>query len=179
MQEVHQAAALLTPGDPLEPETQMGAIIDEKQMNTVLGYIEKGQQEGAEITLGGHRTLNNLGGFYIEPTIFENVRNDMTIAREEIFGPVLSVIEAEDVEDAVRTANDTKYGLAASVWTGDISTAHKTARSLHAGSVWVNCFDQGGIVMPFGGMKQSGIGRDRSHHALEKYTEMKSSWIQL
>lgn len=179
MEEAHKAAATLSPGDPLEPETKMGAIVDEKQMNSVLGYIEKGQQEGAEITLGGRRALDNLGGYYVEPTIFENVRNDMTIAREEIFGPVLSVIDAEDSADAVRIANDTTYGLAASVWTGDISTAHTVARQLRAGSVWVNCFDQGGIVMPFGGMKQSGNGRDRSHHALEKYTELKSTWIEL
>ena len=179
MVELHKAARQISAGDPLNPDTRMGAIVDEAQMNRVLSYVEIGQREGAEVTLGGNRARLNTGGFYVEPTIFEDVRNDMRIAQEEIFGPVLSVISAKDVDEAVRIANDSQYGLAASLWTQDVSQAHLVSRQLRAGSVWVNCFDGGDITMPFGGYKQSGNGRDRSAHALDKYTELKSTWIEL
>ena len=119
------------------------------------------------------------GGYFVEPTVFSGVTADMTIAREEIFGPVLSTLTFSDVDEAVRIANDTIYGLAASVWTGDISTAHRVARQLRAGSVWVNCYDGGDMTMPFGGYKQSGNGRDKSLHALDKYTELKATWFDL
>ncbi len=179
MSELHNAARQISAGDPLNPDTRMGAIVDEAQMNRVLNYVEIGQREGAKITLGGNRARLNTGGFYVEPTIFEGVRNDMRIAQEEIFGPVLSVITAQDADEAVRIANDSQYGLAASLWTQDVSKAHLISRQLRAGSVWVNCFDGGDITMPFGGYKQSGNGRDRSAHALDKYTELKSTWIEL
>ena len=179
MVELHKAARQISAGDPLNPDTRMGAIVDEAQMNRVLSYVEIGQREGAEVTLGGNRARLNTGGFYVEPTIFEDVRNDMRIAQEEIFGPVLSVISAKDVDEAVRIANDSQYGLAASLWTQNVSQAHLVSRQLRAGSVWVNCFDGGDITMPFGGYKQSGNGRDRSAHALDKYTELKSTWIEL
>lgn len=179
MAELHRAARQISAGDPLNPDTRMGAIVDEAQMNRVLSYVEIGQSEGAEITLGGNRARLNTGGFYIEPTIFEGVRNDMRIAQEEIFGPVLAVIAAKDADEAVCIANDSQYGLAASLWTQDVSKAHLVSRKLRAGSVWVNCFDGGDITMPFGGYKQSGNGRDRSAHALDKYTELKSTWIEL
>ncbi|GLO29212.1 gamma-glutamyl-gamma-aminobutyraldehyde dehydrogenase [Pseudomonas putida] len=179
--EVLKVARTIAVGDPLDPTTQLGAIVDASQLQRVLGYIDKGVQEGAQLILGGERVKHGLGaeGFYIPPTIFDNVSNDMTIAREEIFGPVLSVITARDHLDALRIANDTPYGLAASLWTRDLSRAHQMARGLRAGSVWVNCFDGGDISMPFGGFKQSGNGRDRSLHALDKYSELKSTWIEL
>lgn len=179
--EVLKVARSIAVGDPLDPGTELGAIVDAGQLQRVLGYIDKGVQEGAQLILGGERVKQGLGasGFYLPPTIFDNVSNDMTIAREEIFGPVLSVITARDDREALRIANDTPYGLAASLWTADLSRAHQMARGLRAGSVWVNCFDGGDISMPFGGFKQSGNGRDRSLHALDKYSELKATWIEL
>lgn len=179
--EVLKVARAIRVGDPLDPTTELGAMVDASQLQRVLGYIDKGVQEGAQLILGGERVKHGLGaeGYYIPPTIFDNVSNDMTIAREEIFGPVLSVITARDHLEALRIANDTPYGLAASLWTADLSRAHQMARGLRAGSVWVNCFDGGDISMPFGGFKQSGNGRDRSLHALDKYSELKSTWIEL
>lgn len=181
MAEVLKVARAIAVGDPLDPGTELGAIVDAGQLQRVLGYIDKGVQEGAQLILGGERVKQGLGasGFYLPPTIFDNVSNDMTIAREEIFGPVLSVITARDDREALRIANDTPYGLAASLWTADLSRAHQMARGLRAGSVWVNCFDGGDISMPFGGFKQSGNGRDRSLHALDKYSELKATWIEL
>ena len=129
--------------------------------------------------MGGTRVRVESGGFYIEPTVFDEVANDMTIAREEIFGPVLATIAVKDADDAVRIANDTMYGLAAAIWTSDINVAHKAARAIRAGSVWINCFDGGDITTPFGGFKQSGFGRDKSLHAMDKYTDLKTVWIEL
>jgi acyl-CoA reductase-like NAD-dependent aldehyde dehydrogenase len=157
----------------------MGAIVDKTQLERVLGYIEAGKQEGAELKLGGKRARADSGGYYVEPTVFDKVDNAMKIAREEIFGPVLSTITFKDAEEAVRIGNDTVYGLAAAVWTRDINTAHRTAKALRAGVVWVNCFDEGDMSTPFGGFKQSGFGRDKSIHALSKYTELKTTWIRL
>jgi 4-guanidinobutyraldehyde dehydrogenase/NAD-dependent aldehyde dehydrogenase len=169
----------LQPGDPLDPGTKLGAIVDRQQLGTVLGYIESGRSDGATLRLGGEQARQDTGGCYVTPTVFDGVRPDMKIAREEIFGPVLSAITFESVDEAVRIANDTIYGLAASVWTRDVSTAHRVARELRAGSVWVNCYDGGDMTMPFGGYKQSGIGRDKSLHALDKYTELKATWLEL
>ncbi|HIC82355.1 MAG TPA: aldehyde dehydrogenase family protein, partial [Kiloniellaceae bacterium] len=166
-------------GDPLDPATQMGAMVDDTQMERVLGYIEKGQSEGAKLAMGGERIMTETGGYYIAPTVFDNVKNDMTIAQEEIFGPVLSTISFSDPEEAIRIGNDTIYGLAAAVWTSDINKAHKAAKALRSGVVWVNCFDAGEMSTPFGGFKQSGFGRDKSLHAMDKYTEEKTVWIEL
>lgn len=179
IEKVVAAGSKIQPGDPLDPNSQMGAIVDENQMNRVLGYIEKGAAEGAKLCTGGKRARTESGGYYIEPTVFDAVKNDMTIAKEEIFGPVLSVISVKDWKEAVQTANDTPYGLAAAVWTRDINKAHLAAKKLRAGLVWVNCWDGGSITMPFGGYKQSGTGRDRSLHAMDKYCEIKSTWIAL
>jgi len=179
VEKVMQVAKTLRVGDPLDPATQMGAMVDDTQMNRVLGYIEKGQSEGAKMKMGGKRILGETGGYYIEPTVFDGVKNDMTIAQEEIFGPVLSTITFGDADEAIKIGNDTIYGLAAAVWTSDIKKAHRAAKSLRAGSVWVNCFDAGDMTTPFGGYKQSGFGRDKSLHAMEKYTELKTIWIDL
>ncbi|AWK99689.1 aldehyde dehydrogenase [Stutzerimonas stutzeri] len=167
------------PGNPLDPSTNVGALVDTQQLNTVLGYIDAGRQAGAQVLIGGQRTLEETGGLYVEPTIFDGVSNAMKIAQEEIFGPVLSVITFDSAEEAIAIANDTPYGLAAAVWTADLSKAHRTARALRAGSVWVNQYDGGDMTAPFGGFKQSGNGRDKSLHAFDKYTELKATWIQL
>ncbi|TDV16097.1 aldehyde dehydrogenase family protein, partial [Paraburkholderia caballeronis] len=156
----------------------MGAIVDKVQLDRVLGYIDAGRKE-AKLLLGGSRLNEASGGYYIEPTVFETAR-DARIAREEIFGPVLSVIVFDSVDDAVRIANDSEYGLAAAVWTSNLTSAHEISRRLRAGTVWVNCYDEGGDMnFPFGGYKQSGNGRDKSLHALEKYTELKSTLVRL
>jgi acyl-CoA reductase-like NAD-dependent aldehyde dehydrogenase len=167
------------PGNPLDNNTVMGALVDNIQMNTVLGYIEKGHAEGAKLLAGGVRARQDSGGFYVEPTIFDGVTNQMTIAREEIFGPVLSVIAFDDVHEVVRQANDNSYGLQAAVWTRDINKAHGVARALRAGTVHVNQYDEDDITVPFGGFKQSGVGRDKSLHAFDKYTELKTTWIRI
>lgn len=167
------------PGDPLDPATRLGAIVDDVQMKRVLGYIESGRAEGARVHLGGSQVRKETGGCYVEPTVFDGVTPGMRIAREEIFGPVLSCIPFREPEEALRIANDSEYGLAAAVWSRDLSTAHRLARGLRAGTVYVNCYDADDITVPFGGYKQSGIGRDKSLHAFDKYTELKTTWIEL
>ena len=167
------------PADPLATDTTMGALVDEAQLNTVMKYINAGLAEGATCFTGGNRVMENTGGYYVAPTIFTDVKNEMKIAREEIFGPVLSVLSFDKPEDAICMANDTPYGLAASVWSRDISRAHEAARALQAGTVHVNCYDEDDITVPFGGYKQSGNGRDKSLHAFDKYTELKTTWIKL
>lgn len=177
--EFKKAAAAYQPADPLDPATSMGAIVDRIQYDKVLGYIAKAREENCELVCGGNAARTEEG-LFIEPTAFVCPRPDMTICREEIFGPVLSIIPFGDVEEAIRIANDTEYGLAAAVWTSNVTTAHQVSRRLRAGTVWVNCYDEGGDMnFPFGGFKQSGNGRDKSLHALEKYTELKSTLIKL
>ena len=152
-------------------------LIEQSHMERVLGYIELGVKEGARIALGGKQALAETGGFYVEPTILDNARNDMRIAQEEIFGPVVVVIPFEDEAEAIRLANDTIYGLGAAVWTNDMRAAHRIARAIKAGTVWVNTYDRSSLTTPFGGFKQCGFGRDRSPHAIDKYMDLKTVWI--
>jgi gamma-glutamyl-gamma-aminobutyraldehyde dehydrogenase len=174
-----RASAGIQPGDPLNPQTAMGALIDAGHLERVLGYVAAGRDEGAAIRAGGERVLHDSGGYFLPPTVFDGVQASMRIAREEIFGPVLSVLDFDSLDDAVALANDTPYGLAASVWTSDLRTAHSVSRALRVGTVWVNCFDHSEVTTPFGGFKQSGQGRDRSLHAFEQYTLLKTTWINL
>jgi aldehyde dehydrogenase (NAD+) len=180
LEKLAERAAKLQPGDPLDPKTRLGALVSSEQMDKVLGYIEKGKAEGARVLAGGARAVVGGGrGYFVQPTVFDGVSNDMTIAREEIFGPVLAAIEFADVDEAIRMANDTPYGLAAAVWTRDIGKAHRVARRIQAGTVWINTYNNYDPAAAFGGYKQSGHGRDLSGHALEHYTQVKSVWVNL
>ena len=179
MQKLVDRAKKIQPGDPLDPKTRFGALVSERQMQTVLGYIEKGKAEGAKLAAGGERVSVGGKGCFVQPTVFDGVRNDMTIAREEIFGPVLAAIEFGDMEDAVRQANETPYCLAAAVWTRDIAKAHRVARKLQAGTVWINTYNNYDPAAAFGGYKMSGYGRELSLHAIEHYTQVKSVWVNL
>jgi len=167
-------------GDPVDPDTRMGPMIEQSHGEKVMGYIAAGKKEGARLVHGGRRLLPNSGGFYIEATIFDEVKNSMKIAREEIFGPVLAVIPVKSDEEAIAVANDTNYGLAASLYSRDLTRAHRVARALRAGTVSVNCYSEGDMTTPFGGFKESGFfGRDKSIYAHEQYSELKTIWMQL
>ena len=164
----------------MDPATRLGPMIDRPQLDKVMGYIERARGEGANVVSGGSRVLEDSGGYFVAPTIFDGVRNDMTIAREEIFGPVLSTIPFESEEEGIRLANETSFGLAAAVYTKDLDAAFRVARALRAGTVGVNAYSEGDITTPFGGYKQSGFGgRDNGLEAFDQYTETKTTWIAL
>ncbi len=175
---LHRAREWRT-GQPLDPANRLGAIVSKGQHDRILSYIARGAKEGAKLVLGG-RAIENGGGYFVEPTIFDEVRPDMAIARDEIFGPVLAVVTVASADEAVRVANDTAYGLAASIFTANLRRAHRMARRIRAGTVTVNCYGEGDITTPFGGYKQSGFGgRDNSIHAHDQYTELKTIWIDV
>jgi aldehyde dehydrogenase (NAD+) len=170
----------MVPGDPLDPKTRLGAIASKGQLERVLGYVETAKKEGAALVAGGSRADIGTGrGYFMQPTIFDKVTPAMTIAREEIFGPVLATIEFSDLDEAIARANDSPYGLAAAVWTKDVKKAHYVARRLQAGTVWVNTYNVYDTAAAFGGYKQSGFGREMSVHALEHYTQVKTVWVDL
>jgi acyl-CoA reductase-like NAD-dependent aldehyde dehydrogenase len=179
LDKVVAVAKAMAPGDPLDPETVFGAMVSARQMNTALDYIATADSQGARRVLGGQRVRQDSGGFYVEPTIFDRIEPDHTLAREEVFGPVLGVMSFNTEAEAIALANDTVYGLAAGLWTRDINRALRGARRLKAGLVWINGWDACDITMPFGGFKQSGFGRDRSLHALHKYADLKSVSVTL
>jgi len=180
IEKVAARARKMTPGDPMDPKTRLGAISSKKQLDTDLRYIETAKKEGATLVAGGSRADIGTGkGYFLQPTVFAGVTPEMTIAREEIFGPVLAAIEFADVDEAIARANNTSYGLAAAVWTKDIKKAHYVARKLQAGTVWINTYNVYDTAAPFGGYKQSGFGREMSVHALQHYTQVKSVWVDL
>jgi aldehyde dehydrogenase (NAD+) len=164
-------------GDPFDPATEQGPQVDQDQYNKVMGYIERGKKEGARLTCGGARSGDR--GYFIQPTVFADVKDDMAIAKEEIFGPVMSIIKFRDLDEVVERANRTEYGLAAAVWTRDIGKAHAIANSVRAGTVWINCYDVFDAAAPFGGFKQSGMGRELGEYGLQQYTEVKTVTVKL
>jgi acyl-CoA reductase-like NAD-dependent aldehyde dehydrogenase len=177
VEQLAERAKKMTPGDPFDKNTRLGAIVSERQLDRVLGYVERGREEGAELLIGGARV--DRPGYFVEAAVFDGVKPEMTIAREEIFGPVLAALSFDDVDEAIALGNQTIYGLAAGVWTQDVKKAHRVAHGLHAGTVWVNTYNRYDPAAPFGGYKQSGFGRDLGMHALEGYTQVKNIWIDL
>ena len=177
--ELAARARKLAPGDPLDRNTRLGAVVSKKQQETVLGYIAKGKAEGAALLAGGSGAKVNGKGYYVEATVFDGVSPEMTIAREEIFGPVLAVMTFDGVDEAVALGNRSMYGLAAGIWTKDIQKAHRVARAIKAGTVWINTYNFYDPAAPFGGYKASGFGRDLGREALDGYLETKTVWVAL
>ena len=179
MEKVAGHAAAMKPGNPLDPDTTLGAMVDERQTRSVMARIEAGASEGASLRIGGRQVRADSGGFYIEPTIFDCVDANSALVREEIFGPVLAAHRFHTEDEAIALANDSSYGLGAGLWTANLGRAHRLSRRLRAGLVWVNTYAAGDITVPFGGVKQSGFGRDKSLHALDKYSDLKTTWIDI
>jgi gamma-glutamyl-gamma-aminobutyraldehyde dehydrogenase len=177
VERVVAAAADWAPGDPLLPATTMGPMVDERSLERVLAQLRRGVEQGAQVRTGGERVLSETGGPYLPPTVVTGADRDNVIVREELFAPVLAVQTFTDDQQALEIASDTEFGLAAAVWTQDLGRAHRFSRSLRAGTVWVNCYEEGDMTVPFGGVKLSGSGRDKSHHALDEYTDLKTTWI--
>ena len=179
LERVVDRAKKMVPADPLHPKTRLGSLVSEKQRESVERYVESGKSEGAKVVAGGNRASVDGKGAFFEATVFDGVRPEMRIAREEIFGPVLATLTFRDENEAVAIGNSTIYGLAAAVWTRDVKKAIRTAKALKAGTVWVNTYNFYDPGLPFGGYKESGFGRERGHYALEEYTQVKSVWVDL
>ena len=179
MEKLLAVTAKLKVGDPLDLKSDVGAVTSAEQLDKDLGHVATARDQGARLVTGGKRLLENTGGYYMEPTIFDGVTSAMRLAQEEVFGPVLSVTRFEDEAEAVRLANATVYGLASAVWTSNLSTAHRMVRAIRAGVVHVNTYGGADMTVPLGGFGQSGFGRDKSLHALDKYTDLKTAWIAL
>jgi len=179
VEQLAEGAKKLTPGDPLDKNTRMGALVSRKQQETVLGYVKKGVDEGATLVAGGKAVKPNGKGYFVEATVFDKVQPEMTIAREEIFGPVLAVMSFDDYDSGVALANNTIYGLAAGIWTKDVGKAHRAAKAIRAGTVWINSYNFYDSGAPFGGFKASGFGRDLGVDALDGYLETKTVWTAL
>jgi aldehyde dehydrogenase (NAD+) len=179
LEKVAERARKMAPGDPLDPKTRLGSLVSEKQRENVARYVESGKKEGAKLVAGGNPVSIGGKGAFFEATVFDGVTPEMTIAREEIFGPVLATLTFQNEAEAVAIGNSTIYGLAAAVWSRDIKKALRTAKALKAGTVWVNAYNYYDPGLPFGGYKESGFGRERGHYALEEYTQVKSIWVDL
>jgi acyl-CoA reductase-like NAD-dependent aldehyde dehydrogenase len=179
IEQLAEGAKKLTPGDPLDKNTRLGALVSKQQQTTVLSYIKQGVDEGAQLVAGGKAVKPNGKGYFVEATVFDGVQPEMTIAREEIFGPVLAVLTFDDFDHGVRLANQTIYGLAAGIWTRDIQKAHRAAKAIRAGTVWINSYNFYDSGAPFGGFKASGFGRDLGREALDGYLDTKTVWVQL
>jgi len=179
VEQLAAGAKKLLPGDPLDKNTRLGALVSKKQQETVLSYIQKGKDEGAALVAGGNAVRPNGKGYYVEATVFDQVQPEMTIAREEIFGPVLAVLSFDSFETGVQLANRSMYGLAAGIWTKDIQKATRAARAIRAGTVWVNSYNFYDSGAPFGGFKASGFGRDLGRDALDGYLETKTVWVAM
>jgi acyl-CoA reductase-like NAD-dependent aldehyde dehydrogenase len=179
VERLESAARGFVPADPFDPETVLGALISNEHLGGVVARVDRARSDGAQVLLGGTVVEPVPGGAYMEPTLIETDDPSLPIVQEEVFGPVLVIQQADDVDDALALANGVRYGLAAAVWTSDVKTAGRLARRLRAGTVWVNTFDASSLTTPFGGMKDSGHGRDRSLHALDSYTQLKTTWISL
>jgi len=176
---IEQGQHAYAPGDPRDPETNMGPLVDRESQQRVLGMIDAGRKEGAKLHFGGDAPDNLAQGAFVNPTLFGNVSNQMSIARNEIFGPVASVIPFDGPAEAIEIANDTIYGLAAGIWTRDINRAFRLVKDIEAGVVWVNSYEDGDMTQPFGGYKQSGQARDKCLESLKSYTQSKSAWVRL
>jgi len=176
---VLEAMAALQPANPLEHEAPIGAIASARQLETIHGIVTEGLREGGQLLLGGEPVLTETGGSYYPPTVVDALQPESLLAQKEVFGPVLSVLTFSSDDEAIRIGNATPYVLASAVWTNDLSRARRVSKGLRMGTVWVNCYEEGDLTVPFGGVKQSGFGSDKSLHAMDKFTDLKTTWIEL